>query len=76
MTYSVRAFYSDPEISIKNAKKEPQDIIVANVNYTLVINADDMKKAHDIAIQYMPVGATITVIEENEYMTGRTRAVC
>ena len=76
MTYSVHAFYSDPEISIKNAKNEPQDIIMANVNYNLSIKADDMKKAYDIAVQYMPVGAKITAIEEDHYMTSRTRAVC
>lgn len=71
MTYSVRAFYSDPEISIKNVKNEPQDIIVANVDYRLVIKADDMKKAYDIAIQYMPVGAKIIAIDEEEHYVAR-----
>ena len=63
--YFVRGFYSDPEVEIKNAKSEPQDIIMAHADYDLRISADDMKKAYDIAMQYMPVGAKIRGIEED-----------
>lgn len=57
--FRVEAIYVDPDIQVKNAKKEPHDIVFASANYNLSIYAEDMKKAIDIANQYMPVGAMI-----------------
>ena len=60
--YRIEAVYIDPDIQVKNAKKEPHEIVYASAKYLLHIYAEDMKKAIDIAHQYMPVGAEIKTV--------------
>lgn len=62
-TYRVRAKYIDPEIQAKVVKKENTDISFVHADYSLTVNADDMKKAYDIAVQYLPINSEIEVIE-------------
>lgn len=62
-TYRIHAKYIDPEIQAKVVKKEPTDISFAYADYRLTVNADDMKKAYDIAVQYLPINSEIEAIE-------------
>lgn len=63
----VKKFIVHGEFYDKNLKKEDenQPIKWAKSNYDLTVKADDMKKAIDIAIQYMPAGSEIVYIENH-----------
>ena len=61
--YIVRARYIDADVQEKVLKKEKTDITFATSEYRLSITAEDIKKAYDIAQQYLPVGTDITSVE-------------
>lgn len=56
--YCIDGRFLDKEIT-KNDKKQ---IKFAVQQFTINVEADDMKKAHDIAMDYMPEGSVVTSI--------------
>ena len=45
--------------------KDDKQIKYADSNYFMTIEAEDMKKAHDLAMEYMPAGSVVTCIRLN-----------
>lgn len=56
--YFVRGKFIDKNCNEENEKH----IVYADSFYNLTIEAEDMKKAHDLAMEYMPAGSAIIEI--------------